>query len=152
MGRRINGTSLGMIEEGRYVVGVGSERGTPLEVIGQGVMQCLDRYQVRIEDVSLVVSVDLKFYDPAYAAFARIHNVPFMTCDTLSLKSVSQADSTRRHLSWFDSRAVSELSALFFSGARRLLAPPFRFRLSLDCHSVVVSICRRGEVGINTGR
>ena len=61
--------------KGCYVVGMGSVRGTPLEVVGQGVMQCLDRYQVDMEDVSFVASIHMKAYDPAYSDFARIHGV-----------------------------------------------------------------------------
>ena len=127
---------------GNYVVGVGSERGTPLEVIGQGVMQCLDRYQVDIDDVSFVTSIHMKAYDPAYSDFARIHDVAFITCDALSLKSVATVVSDNGQVSWFDPRAVSELSALFFSGAKELLAPPFHFQLSQGTHEVVVSVCR----------
>ena len=127
---------------GSFVVGVHSERGTPLEVIGQGVMQRLDQLDIHIKDVSKVVSIHLKQFDPAYDAFARVHNVPFVTCDTDALLSVSAPAQGCLGRGWFGSAAVSERSALFFSKARQLLVPTFPFRLCYGQHFVVVSICR----------
>ena len=128
--------------KGSFVIGVHSERGTPLEVIGQGVMQRLDQLNIHIRDVTKVASVRLKKYDPAYDAFARIHNVPFVTCDTEALFSVSAPVQGGLGKGWLGSVAVSERSALFFSKARQLLAPSFPFRLCYGQHFVVVSICR----------
>lgn len=126
-------------EKAGYVVGIGSERGTPLEVIGQGVMQYLDHLNIDVQGV-LVASIAIKQHDPAYCGFAQVHGVPFVTCDAITLSEV--VGCTDPNIPWFDPRSVSERSALFFSGARQLLAPSFRFRLSLGDRGVVVSVCK----------
>ncbi|MTI14888.1 cobalamin biosynthesis protein [Sansalvadorimonas verongulae] len=122
-----------------YVVGIGSERGTPLEVIGQGVMQYLDQLDIDIQDV-LVASLEIKQYDPAYGRFAQVHDVPFVTCDAVTLSAVSGCSDPS--IPWFDPKSISERSALFFSGAQQLLAPSFSFRLCLGERGVVVSVCK----------
>ncbi|MCL6270077.1 cobalamin biosynthesis protein [Sansalvadorimonas sp. 2012CJ34-2] len=127
---------------GNFVVGVHSIRGTPLEVIGQGVMQRLDQLDIDIRDVTKVASIHLKKFDPAYDEFARVHDVPFVTCDAEALWSVSAPAQGCMGLGWFSPAAVSERAALFFSEARQLLAPTFLFQLCYGQHYVVVSICR----------
>ncbi len=126
----------------KFVLGIGSERGTPLEVIGQGVMQRLDQLSIDIRDINTVASVHFKQYDPAYHAFARIHNLSFVTCDTEALFSVSAPAKGCFGKGWFGPDAISERAALFFSRAQQLLAPSFPFRLCYGQHVVVVSVCR----------
>ncbi|WP_281647422.1 cobalamin biosynthesis protein [Parendozoicomonas sp. Alg238-R29] len=128
-----------VINQSCYVVGLGSERGTPLEVIGQGVMQYLDTLAIDVKDV-IVASIAIKKHDPAYDGFARVHGVPFITCDAVTLHSV--AVSTDSGVPLLAPESVSERSALFFSGANQLLAPSFRFRLCFNERGVVVSVCR----------
>ncbi len=127
----------------RYVVGVGSERGTPIEVLGQGIMQGLDQYNVDIDDVVCVTSVHLKAKDPAYIAFAEVHDVPLVTCSILALKGVEESLSlsTSQVDPWYSPQEISQLSALFVSGSDRLFAPLFSFRLLPDEPDMAVSIC-----------
>ncbi len=135
------------MERGKYVVGIGSERGTPLEVVGQGVMQCLDKNNIVMDEVVCITSVHMKAHDPAYTAFAAIHDVQLITCDTLALKAVTSGSLESGD---FLPEDISRLSALFLSGARQLMVPPFRFCLSHDGLSVIVSVCRvTGRLGIN---
>ncbi len=127
----------------RFVIGVGSIRGTPLEVIGQGVMQRLDELSIKMAEVDLVTSIHIKSFDPAYNDFARIHDVPFVTCDAVSLLSVNGEIIIGERAAWSDPRGISERSALYFSKARQLYAPSVIFRLSHGAHCVAVSICQK---------
>ncbi len=126
-----------------YVVGVGSERGTPIEVLGQGIMQGLDHHNIDIDDVACVTSVHLKANDPAYLAFSEAHDVPLVTCSVLALRGVEETLSLSHPQvgPWYTPQEISQLSALFVSGSDHLTAPLFYFRLLPDEPEMVVSIC-----------
>ncbi|CAM3723748.1 cobalamin biosynthesis protein [Parendozoicomonas haliclonae] len=127
---------------GQYVIGIGSERGTPLEVVGQGIMQCLDQYDIEMGNVACIASVHMKAHDPAFKAFARIHEVPLITCNTQEMKAARLKAGCGARQPWFTQDEVSRLSALYFSGASQLMYPPFYFFIGHNHHRITVSVCK----------
>lgn len=135
-----------------YVVGVSSERDTPIEVVGQAIMQGLDAYAIDIQHVACVVAIHAKAYDPAFTVFAEVHKVPLVTCSVQCLKWLAddmardQQINTLVTESWFNLEELSRLSALFISGTRRLIAPPFWYRILPNKPHVIVSISTIGHI------
>ena len=129
------------------VVGVYCNRDTPLEVVGQGLVQFLDDHGLSIDSVRYLAGLDLQRHHPALNDFGIIHDIPLLT---YSIEELLEADPERpvsemKHL-WENGHfSVAEAAARYSSGARTVLVPESTFYLQANGPSVRMVICRIPE-------
>ncbi|GAA4652217.1 hypothetical protein GCM10023116_45010 [Kistimonas scapharcae] len=129
------------------VVGVYCHRDTPLEVVGQGLVQFLDDNGLSIDSVRYLAGLDLQRHHPALNDFGIIHDIPLLT---YSIEELLGADPERpvdemKRL-WECGRfSVAEAAARHSSGATTILVPESTFCLQAGGPTVSMVICRIPE-------
>ncbi len=126
------------------VVGVWCHRDTPLEVVGQGLVQFLDDNGLSIDSVRYLAGLDLQRHHPALNDFGIIHDIPLLT---YGIDELLTADRSRSVIQvkglWENGRfSVAEAAARHCSGASTVLIPESTFCLQAGGPSVKMVICR----------
>lgn len=129
------------------IVGVYCHRDTPLEVIGQGVVQCLDNNGLSINSVRYLAGLELQRHHPALNDFGIIHGIPLLT---YRIEELLGADSEQplalmKRLWESGHFPVADAAARHCSGAATTLVPESTFCLQTDGPSVSMAICRIPE-------
>jgi cobalt-precorrin 5A hydrolase len=106
------------------VLGIGCDRGTPLELVERGVDQLLAEHGLSRKSVKAVASIDKKQDEPALLALCERSGWPFHVYPAETLDAVpgieNPSETVKRHVG---SRGVAEPAALLAAGASALLAP-----------------------------
>jgi cobalt-precorrin 5A hydrolase len=104
------------------VLGIGCDRGTPLELIERGVAAVLARHGLSEKSVKGLATLDRKGDEPALLALAEQRGWPLRTFTAEELDGVAGIENpsavVERHVG---TRGVSEPAALLAAGAERLL-------------------------------
>ncbi|WP_211829811.1 cobalamin biosynthesis protein [Kistimonas asteriae] len=134
------------------VVGVYCHRDTPLEVVGQGLVQFLDDNGLSIDSVRYMAGLDLQRHHPALNDFGIIHDIPLLTyrIEELLGAAPERPVALMKRL-WENGRfSVADAAARHCSGATTALVPESNFCLQTDGPSVSMVICRIPESHVAT--
>jgi cobalt-precorrin 5A hydrolase len=105
-------------------LGVGCDRGTPVELVRRGVENILARHRLAVASIREVASIDLKADEPALRALAAELGCPLRLFPAAKLDGVegvtNLSETVRRHVG---TSAVAEPAALLAAGASALLVP-----------------------------
>jgi cobalt-precorrin 5A hydrolase len=105
------------------VLGIGCNRGTPLEEIEQVVMETLQELQLAIKSVYCVATIDIKKDEEGLLALCRKYHWELRTYPAEQLNSVTIASPSETVYRYTGAYGVSEPAAILASGARRALLP-----------------------------
>ncbi|OQX35327.1 MAG: hypothetical protein B0D91_11020 [Oceanospirillales bacterium LUC14_002_19_P2] len=136
------------------VVGVSCHRDTPLEVVGQGLVQFLDDNGLSIDSVRYLAGLDLQRHHPALNDFGIIHDIPLLTYRIEELLGADpEQPLARMKRLWESGRfSVADAAARHCSGATTALVPESTFCLQTDGPSVSMVICRIPDSHMATSR
>jgi cobalt-precorrin 5A hydrolase len=106
------------------VLGLGCDRGTPVELVERGVHALLLRAGLSPRSVKAIATIDKKADEEALLALSARHGWPMVTYGAAELDAVpgieNPSETVLRHVG---TRGVSEPAALLAAGASRLLVP-----------------------------
>lgn len=127
----------------KLAVGLGCDRGTPLETLQQALSEALVLAGATVGDVAAVASIDLKRDEPGIQALAEIHrwNVIFYPAAELAAVPVPHPSETvRRHTG---TPSVAESAALLAAGSdmTHLIVEKHKLR-GADGRNATISIAR----------
>ena len=127
----------------KFTVGIGCDRGTPLETLQQALSEALALAGATLVDVAAAASIDLKRDEPGIRALAQIHrwNVIFYPAAELAAVPVPHPSETvRRHTG---TPSVAEAAALLSAGAdmTHLIVEKHKLR-GADGRNATISIAR----------
>lgn len=102
-------------------MGLGCDRGTPLETVQQALAEALALANARIEDITAAASITLKADEPSLLALAQQHgwSLTFYTPEQLADIPVPNPSETVRRFTGTPS--VSEAAALLAAGMQSTL-------------------------------
>ena len=127
----------------KLTLGIGCDRGTPIDTLARAVAEALALAQATFGDVGAVASITLKADEPGLLALAARHGWPitFYRPEELATVSVpNPSETVRRHTG---TPSVSEAAALLAAGtdANSLLVEKHKLR-GADGKNATVSIAR----------
>lgn len=127
----------------RVALGIGCDRGTPLETIAQAVYEALAQAGAESADVGAVASIDLKKDEAGLLQLCAANNwtIQFYAATELARVAVpNPSEVVRKHTG---TPSVSEAAALLASGANmnQLLVEKFKLR-GPDGRNATISIAR----------
>jgi cobalt-precorrin 5A hydrolase len=127
----------------KLAVGIGCDRGTPLETLQQALAQALALAGATIGDVALAASIDLKRDETGILALAASHrwDIVFYPAAILAVVPVPHPSETvRRHTG---TPSVAESAALLAAGAdmTHLIVEKHKLR-GADGRNATISIAR----------
>lgn len=127
----------------RLAVGIGCDRGTPLDTLQQALDGALALIGATLGDVAAVASIDLKRDEAGLVALAEIHcwDIAFYPAAQLAAVPVPHPSETVRHHTGTPS--VAEAAALLSAGAgmARLIVEKHKLR-GPDGRNATISIAR----------
>jgi cobalt-precorrin 5A hydrolase len=130
----------------RLALGLGCDRGTPLETIEEAVAQALASIGAGWDDVAAAASIDLKADEAGLLALARSRGwtLRFHAAAELAAVPVPNPSETVRR--YTGTPSVSEAAALLAAGAgvNALLVEKHKHR-GQDGHNATVSVARMKE-------
>jgi len=127
----------------RLAVGIGCDRGTPLDTLQQALDEALALAGAVVGDVAVVASIDLKRDEPGIKALAETHrwDIAFYPAAQLAAVPVPHPSETvRRHTG---TPSVAEAAALLSAGAgmAHLIVEKHKLR-GPDGRNATISIAR----------
>jgi len=120
------------------VVGVGCNRGTPAEVIGQAVQATCEQHNLHPAAIARLASIDLKQDEVGLLAYAAKHGLHIDFYSKDQLNQVEEVSSSEAVLRATGAKGVAEPAALLSAGASaRLLVPKMKW---VDATTAVAEI------------
>lgn len=106
------------------VLGLGCDKGTPVDLVERGVTTLLARHGLSMKSVKAIATIDLKQDEPAFIALAERFGWRLHTYTAAELDVVpgieNPSETVKRHVG---TRAVAEPAALLAAGAASLVVP-----------------------------
>lgn len=124
------------------VLGIGCDRGTPLELLERGVETLLARHSLSAKSVREVATIDKKADEPGLLALCAKRGWPLRTFTAEELDRVeapTPSETVRRHVG---TRGVCEPAALLASGARALAVEKQVYTEPSAGRSMTLSVAR----------
>lgn len=120
-------------------VGLGCDRGTPLETVETALEQALASVGLAPDQVAVLASIDMKADEPAFLQLAEARGWPlhFYTAARLALVAVPNPSETVRR--FMGTPSVSEAAALLAASSPTLIVEKFKWR-GADGRNATVSI------------
>lgn len=113
------------------VLGIGCDRGTPLELIERGIAATFTTHGLSEKCVRELATIDKKGDEPALLQLSALRGWPLTTfpAEALDALGVEQGveNPSERVKTFVGTRGVSEPAALLAAGARQLLVPKQRY-------------------------
>ena len=126
------------------ILGVGCDRGIPLEVLERGIQQTLDEFQLSWKSVAGIASIDLKADEEGLLALCAKHRWSFTVYPAEELDAVRGIVSPSERVKGFTgTRSVSEAACLKAAEASELLVSKQKYRESETPQAMTVAIARR---------
>ncbi|NML16008.1 cobalamin biosynthesis protein [Azohydromonas caseinilytica] len=127
----------------RVALGLGCDRGTPLETIEDAVTQALAQAGVGLEAVAAAASIDLKADEVGLLGLARRHGWPLRFYAAAELAGVAVPNPSETVRRYTGTPSVSEAAALLAAGAdmTALLVEKHKYR-GPDGRNATVSVAR----------
>jgi cobalt-precorrin 5A hydrolase len=126
------------------VLGVGCDRGTPLEVLAHGVDEVLAEHQLCERSVYALATIDLKADEPAIVELCRQRRWELRLFSAAELDAVAgiqnPSEVARRHVG---TRSVAEAACLLAAGASELCVAKRKYARTDHRHNVTVAVARR---------
>lgn len=105
-------------------LGIGCDRGTPVELVERGVVSLLEEAGLSLRAVRCLATIDVKADEEALLALSAKYGWPLRTYPAATLDEVpgieNPSEVVKKHVG---TRAVAEPAALLAAGADRLLLP-----------------------------
>ncbi|WP_437577798.1 cobalt-precorrin 5A hydrolase [Sorangium sp. So ce887] len=106
------------------VLGVGCDRGAPLDMVERGVDRLLDEHGLSVQSVKALATIDKKADEEALLALSARRGWPLVTFTAEELDATegieNPSETVKKHVG---ARGVAEPAALRAAGATRLLVP-----------------------------
>ncbi len=130
----------------RVILGIGCDRGTPLQTLETAVDQALARVGLGREAVQGLATIDRKSDEPGLLALAGRHGWPLRFFSAEELARVEVPNPSATVLKHMGTPAVAEAAALLAAraGARDLLVEKHKHR-GHDGRNATVSITRMND-------
>jgi cobalt-precorrin 5A hydrolase len=113
------------------VLGIGCDRGTPLDLIERGIASILGAHGLSAKAVRSLATIDKKADEPALLALSHARHWPLEIFTAEMLDALGAEDGVEnpsdRVKAFVGTRGVSEPAALLASGAKSLLVPKQRY-------------------------
>ena len=113
------------------VLGIGCDRGTPIELIERGIASTLSTHGLSEKCVRSLATIDKKGDEPALLLLSKQRGWPLITFNAETLDALGAEDGvenpSQRVKAFVGTRGVSEPAALIAAGASRLLVPKQRY-------------------------
>jgi cobalt-precorrin 5A hydrolase len=126
------------------VLGIGCDRGTPLELLEEGVLGILDQAGLALASVAQVATIDLKADEPGLLALCERYRWPLVTYSAQELDQVkgmeNPSDMVQKHTG---TRGVAEPAALLAAGVDRLTLTKQKFTQEGVGRTMTLAVARR---------
>ena len=135
-----------MSPKARVALGLGCDRGTPLETIEDAVAQALALAGVGLEAVAAAASIDLKADEAGLLGLAQRHGWPLRFYAAAELAAVPVPNPSETVRRYTGTPSVSEAAALLAAGAgmQALLVEKHKHR-GPDGRNATVSVARMSQ-------
>lgn len=125
------------------VLGLGCDKGIPTEVVENGIIKVLKEYNLSVECIKAIASVDAKKEEPAFLEISAKYGWEFMTFSPEKLDQVEGISEISKAASeYVGTRSVSEAAALLLSGSEKLLVTKQKYKETEDGKNLTVAISR----------
>lgn len=125
------------------VLGLGCDRGLPLDVLERGIDSVLSRYHLSKKSVKSIATVTKKKDEIAFLELSEKHVWPMYIFEAEELDTVSGIENPSETVKQFlGTRGVSEPAALLAAGATSLLVPKQKYSEPGSQQSMTVAISR----------
>ncbi|MDC0254716.1 cobalamin biosynthesis protein [Bacteriovoracales bacterium] len=135
------------------VLGLGCDKGTPFEVVEQGILHHLEKMNLSVKSVKAIATIDLKENEEAFLKLKKkygwiIEGYPAKVLDQVE-GVLNPSDVVKKYVG---TRSVGEAACLHFTKSKMLLLPKQKFQLEKGGKNMTISIARipflkRGEHG-----
>lgn len=127
----------------KLAVGIGCDRGTPLDTLQQALGEALALAGATVGDVATVASIDLKRDEAGLAALAEIHRWEIVFYPAAELASVPTPHPSETVRHYTGTPSVAEAAALLSAGVgmARLMVEKYKLR-GPDGRNATISIAR----------
>lgn len=125
------------------ILGLGCDKGIPIEVVENGILKVLKEYDLSLESVKGIASVDAKKEEPAFLEISQKYGWEFITFSPEKLDHVEGISEISKAASeYVGTRSVSEAAALLLSGSDRLLVTKQKYKETEGGKNLTVAIAR----------
>ncbi|TGM86709.1 cobalt-precorrin 5A hydrolase [Leptospira licerasiae] len=125
------------------ILGLGCDKGIPLKVVENGILKVLKEYDLSLESIKGIASVDAKKEEPAFLEISQKYGWEFITFSPEKLDHVEGISEISKAASeYVGTRSVSEAAALLHSGSDRLLVTKQKYKETEGGKNLTVAIAR----------
>jgi cobalt-precorrin 5A hydrolase len=125
------------------ILGLGCDRGLPLEVLERGISSILNHYQLSSKSIKAIATVTKKKDEVAFLELSNKYGWPMHTYEPEELDTVSGTENPSETVKRFvGTRGVSEPAALLASGATSLLVSKQKYSEPEQQQSMTLAIAR----------
>lgn len=125
------------------ILGLGCDRGLPLEALERGIDSILSYYQLSSKSVKAIATVAKKKDEVAFLDLSNKYSWPMYTYEAEELDAVSGIENPSETVKQFvGTRGVSEPAALLTSGATNLLVPKQKYSEPELKQSMTLAVAR----------
>jgi cobalt-precorrin 5A hydrolase len=125
------------------ILGLGCDRGLPLEVLERGISSILNHYQLSSKSIKAIATVTKKKDEVAFLELSNKCGWPMHTYEAEELDTVSGTENPSETVKRFvGTRGVSEPAALLASGATSLLVSKQKYSEPEQQQSMTLAIAR----------
>ena len=124
------------------VLGLGCDRNTPLSTLQAGLETFSSRFNLSLDSVSAISSIDLKADEVGLIQLSEENQWPFTTYAAEQLDGIEGIENPSDYVKKVTgSNSVAEAAALKLSNTSRLLVAKWAFKL--DGYNMTIACCRR---------
>ena len=125
------------------ILGLGCDRGLPLEVLERGIHSILSHYQLSLKSVKAIATVTKKKDEAAFLELSNKYGWPMHIYEAEELDAVSGIENPSETVKQFvGTRGVSEPAALLAAGATSLLVPKQKYSEQASQQSMTLAVAR----------
>jgi cobalt-precorrin 5A hydrolase len=125
------------------ILGLGCDRGLPLEVLERGIHSILSHYQLSPKSVKAIATVTKKKDEAAFLELSNKYGWPMHIYEAEELDAVSGIENPSETVKQFvGTRGVSEPAALLAAGATSLLVPKQKYSEPASQQSMTLAVAR----------
>lgn len=125
-------------------IGIGCQKGISLQLIGAGIEQICQQYQLFYHDIAGLATIDIKASEFGLREFCRINNLPLKTFSAEMLANVCVPNPNPKLIATVGTPSVAEASAIVaaseITSDIKLLVPKQIFRLPGEVGAVTIAV------------
>lgn len=125
------------------VLGVGCDKGTPVELVERGIRSLLEQEGLSIRSVRGLATIDKKKDEPAFRALSARYDWPLVCYTPEELDAVPGVENPSEVVKkYVGTRSVAEAAALLSAGAETLLVAKQKYTEPEADRSMTLAVCR----------